>query len=115
MENAFEIDEATPITANQWQVKGRASLQLEVGDTIFGAVGRTYEFIIRPDRVDSILHEPEGGPKLYPFQIVGILTYGRELDLLGRGMTGMLTLEGDNGETLLDTKYLVVLEEASTG
>jgi hypothetical protein len=115
MENAFEVDEASPITTNRWQVKGRASRQIEVGDTLFGAVGRTYEFIIKPDRVDSILHEPEGGPTLYPFQIVAILTYGRELDLLGRGMTGTITLEGEHGETLMDTKYLVVLDEQSTG
>lgn len=115
MEDVFDIDEASPLSDNQWQIKGKAWQTLQVGEIVYGAVGRTYEYIREPDKIYHILHEPEGGAKLYPFQIVAISTYGRGIDFLSRGLTGTLTLEGDNGETLLDTKYLVVLEEPGTG
>jgi hypothetical protein len=109
MKDVFEIDEASHISANQWQIKGKALQTIEAGETVYGAVGRTYEFIVEPERVLSILHEPEGGSTLYPFIIVAIFTYGREIDQLGGGMTGIVNLEGEHGETLKDTRYLVTL------
>ncbi len=108
MENVFQIDEASPDSVNnRWLVKGRAMEELAVGETVFGALGRTYKVIFEPDKVYGILHEPEGGPTLYPFKIIAISAYGRDIDQLGAGLTGILILEGEHGETLMDTKYLV--------
>lgn len=109
MDNVFQIDEALRRSVNQWIIKGRAMQELVIGETIFGALGRTYEIIIEPNKVYGILHEPEGGPSLSPFKIIAISTYGRDIDQLGAGLTGTLVLEGEQGETLLDTKYLVKL------
>lgn len=58
--------------------------------------------------MSRVLHEPEEGPALYRFKIVAISLYRRELDQLHKGMAGEIVLEGKHGETLLDTKLLVI-------
>jgi hypothetical protein len=110
MQDVFEVVEVSYIVGNQWRVRGRAWQTIEVGETVFSAVGRVYKTSIENDKVQSTLFEPEGGPTLYPFKIVLISFYWREVDKLDRGHAGVIVLEGEHGETLLDTKLLVVLE-----
>ncbi len=81
---AFEVDSAIHLGANRWRVNGRAFQDLRTGDAI-------------------VVQE---GQRLHVFSVVALSAYGKDIPELARGMTGSLTVEGDDGEPLAKTRFL---------
>jgi hypothetical protein len=108
MQDIFIVEEVSHIAGQQWLIKGIAWQTMQVGEVVRSAVGRSYMITREGDRMYRVLHEPEEGPALYDFKIVAISLYKREIDQLHKGMAGEIVLEGEHGETLLDTKLLVI-------
>ena len=71
-EQAFEVVSVERTETGVWSVAGRAYVDIEVGD------------VLGTSEADGTRGK-----------VVAIVTYGRGIDLLSAGMTGMLTLEGD--------------------
>lgn len=109
MQDVLKVDEVSYINGNRWLVKGRAWEELHVGDTVYSAVGREYKTIIEKDRAYSILLESDEDLIPHAFTIVAISTYRRDVELLDKGLTGELMIEGAHGEDLEKTSLLVKL------
>jgi hypothetical protein len=109
MQDVFEVVEVSQISADQWLVRGRAWQTIKVGDTVYSAVGRAYRTIIEKDAIYSVPIETEIAPTLYPFVVLTISTYGRQIEQLDSVLTGDIVVKGEHGISLQETKLLVTL------
>lgn len=108
MFGVFEVVEVSPITEEQWRVRGRALRTITVGDTVFGARGKSYKIIHEQDSMSGVPLETEHSLELRPFVVIAVSTYGVEIDALDRGLTGDVVLQGREGEVLEETKLLIM-------
>jgi hypothetical protein len=88
--DTFLVVEVYPIKANTWLVRGRAYEDIQLGDVVFAKQPM-----------------PASSEAVNPFRVVAISSYGGELDVLGRMMTGDLTVRGDDGDQLKSSKMLL--------
>lgn len=109
MQDVFEVVEVSQISADQWLVRGRAWQTIKVGDTVYSAVGRAYRTIIEKDAIYNVPIETDIAPTLYPFVVLTILTYGRQIEQLDSVLTGDIVVKGEHGISLQETKLLVTL------
>lgn len=89
-QTVFEVVDVSLFRDDVWLVRGRAWEDVRLGDCL--AVGAS---------------EANDGTPRPSFEIVGISTYGREIDELNRMMTGNLLLHGPAGDRLLGTEFLI--------
>lgn len=85
----FDLD-VEPRFLHYWDVIGRAINDIYIGDRLE---------IRLPDETSM---GDDGS-----FVVIAIELYNRSAPILERGMTGRLTLEGDQGDLLKDTRFLV--------
>jgi hypothetical protein len=107
----FQVVEASPITLNQWLVRGRTLQKIQVGDTVYSIRGKGIAVISESSSDDTyaVPSRTEPLPELYPLVVVAARYAGKEFDALYRMQAGGLVLQGEEGKTLEDTKLLVQL------
>jgi len=71
--------------------------------------GRAYDDVQVGNKVFIEGQQTTDGRKYHDFEIVGILTYQTEMQFLGGGYTGQLTLRGSNLELLRHATHLLNL------
>jgi hypothetical protein len=79
---AFRVERVKDIAGGLITVSGRAYRELHIGDVLEDGAPRATE-----------------GAQRAEFAIVGISTYGRTVQSLGRMLTGVLVLRGRDGGT----------------
>lgn len=109
MQDVFEVVEVSQISADQWLVRGTAWQTIKAGDTVYSAVGRAYHMIIEKDAAYGVPVETDIAPTLYPFVVLTISTYGRQVEQLDGVLTGDIVVKGKHGTSLQETKLLVTL------
>lgn len=92
---AFRIAHIDHVEGGQIAVSGRAYCDLRIGDTLEGPLVRS--------------NETEQAAE---FTIVGISTYGRTVQSLGRMLTGVLLLRGHGGQAPPATMLLIKKESS---
>ncbi len=95
-QDVFEVGEVRQIENDTWLVRGRVYEDLKVGDVVFADVPGL-----------------DGTAEALPFRIIAISTYGFDVDMLYRVMTGDLILCGQHGNRLKEAPMLVQLVQAS--
>lgn len=88
-EPIFEIAGVTPSGEDTWLVEGRAYQDIRTGDRVLFTIAATAESM-------TILE----------FDVVDIITYGKYVSELSRGMTGGLLLRGKDGHKILEGDFL---------
>ena len=72
------------------------------------AAGRTYRTIINKDAAYGVSVETDIPPTFYPFIVLTISTYGRQIEQLDSVLTGDIVVKGEHGISLQETKLLVI-------
>ena len=79
------------------------------GGRLYAAPGRSYKTVIENKRAESILVDPGVVSLDQPFTVMSVSIYGRDIDELGKGYTGEIVLEGEDGDLLKENMLLVKL------
>lgn len=108
MQDLFDVSDVSDVSENTWYVIGRCLETISVDSALYSAVGRSYIFSYKKDKVDDILVEPLG-METHAFLIKKITAYGMDFETLEGGMTARLLVAGEHGDALKQTKYLVSL------
>lgn len=83
---AFEVMQVEQISENTWRIRGRNYKDIRIRDTLYAYM--------------------DGEANALPFEIVGIIAFGKNLSELSYGYASELTVRGDEGEKLNSISHL---------